>query len=618
MTRLSSLGALALGGILAACGGGGGGNGDGNNPGGPQGSVNDPLFAMQWHLSNTGQDGATAGADIKARGAWGQGATGAGVTIAVVDDGIDTSHEDFQGKLRIVANSDPSGGDSDPNARAAFQDFHGTATNGLAAAKGNNGAGVAGVAYDATLMPFRWLSDQSNLSITSVAEVFRRAVDNGADVISNSWGPATGIYTLDDVVRSAIDYANANGRGGRGTTILFSSGNGSDLISNNGLAAYPGVIAVGATDDRDLIADFSTAGPELDVVAPGEGFVTSGIWTTDLSGLNGYNSGRIQPGTYIAGVGTVTGQPAYTLSVGGGQAVAEVEPNNFLSQAQVIPFPSVVNGTADSLRANGDLRLQTSLFSETFTDLYRFTIPAGQTSELRLHANPNTGVDIDLALADTAGHLLGLSLGTSGNEAFAQSGDGLGNYTDSFAGTSASCPITAGVVALMLQAKPTLTSMDVQHVLEASADKIVGLYDSNGHNDHYGFGRVNASNAVKQAKAAAASANKVTALRTFAAWPRAAKPTGAGPYWYSGGQAHGLRVDAGSAYLRNAAEAPALRALASRAKTLKDSAWLLGARRVGLSGSSPAWVLGQARQGGKPVDIAPALDDGAGLALVAR
>jgi subtilisin family serine protease len=615
MTRRSWLGVLTLGGMLAACGGGSGGN-NGNGDGGTKGSVNDPLFAKQWHLENTGQDGATAGADIKARLAWGQGVSGKGVTIAVVDDGIDTNHEDFRGKLRIVQNSDPSGGDSDPNARPVFEDFHGTATNGLAAANGNNSIGVAGVAYGATLMPFRWLSDQSNLPISSVADVFRRAVDNGADVISNSWGPAELPFPLPDVMRSAIDYANASGRGGRGTTILFSSGNDTALITGNGLASYAGVIAVGASTDQDLVADFSTSGPELDVLAPGDGVATSGIWSTDLTGLNGYSAGQIQPGTYVAGVATVTGQPTYSLSIsGGGAQVAEKEPNNFLRQAQDVPSPSTIDGTADAPRASGDVRLQVGPFTETFTDLYRFTITAGQTGGVRLHSNQSTGVDIDLAIADTAGHILGVSLGTSGNEAFAQSGDTSGNYEDNFAGTSAACPIAAGVVALMLEAKPTLTSQDVQRILKASADKIVGPYDSNGHNDHYGSGRVNAGAAVKQAKAATASANKATASRSFAAWPRAQKPAAGGLYWYSAGQAHELRLDRGASYVRDLAEAPVLRRLARRKPAPEDPAWLLGARRTAISEATALRMADGARQRGERLEVAPALSTRAGLPL---
>jgi proprotein convertase subtilisin/kexin type 2 len=119
---------------------------------------NDPLFARQWHLQNTGQTGAdgrqaTPGEDMNLSKAW-HWATGAGVRIAVVDDGIDTTHEDLNvvpglsWDYRLNRYGDPS---------SPFSD-HGTACAGLAAAKGNNGKGVVGVAFDAELVGYNLLA----------------------------------------------------------------------------------------------------------------------------------------------------------------------------------------------------------------------------------------------------------------------------------------------------------------------------------------------------------------------------------------------------------------------------------------------------------------------------
>ncbi len=77
--------------------------------------------------------------------------------------------------------------------------------------------------------------------------------------------------------------------------------------------------------------------------------------------------------------------------------------------------------------------------------------------------------------------------------------DSTGNYTMYFNGTSAACPIAAGVVALVFSANPNLTGAQARAIVEQTADKVGGPYDANGHDDHYGFGRVNAARAVKVA-----------------------------------------------------------------------------------------------------------------------
>jgi hypothetical protein len=79
-------------------------------------------------------------------------------------------------------------------------------------------------------------------------------------------------------------------------------------------------------------------------------------------------------------------------------------------------------------------------------------------------------------------------------------GDAGGLYTNDFGGTSSAAPLIAGVIGLMLSANPALTLAQVKDILKSTADKIVGGYDANGHNDQFGFGRVNAEKAVAEAK----------------------------------------------------------------------------------------------------------------------
>ena len=111
---------------------------------------NDPDFDEQWHLQNTGQDGGWNGEDVNITGAW-DIVTGSGVTIAIVDDGLDHAHEDLSGNYLSAHSWDYCNGDSDPTPDWSGNG-HGTSAAGVAAALGNNGVGVSGGALDANLV----------------------------------------------------------------------------------------------------------------------------------------------------------------------------------------------------------------------------------------------------------------------------------------------------------------------------------------------------------------------------------------------------------------------------------------------------------------------------------
>ena len=129
--------------------------------------------------------------------------------------------------------------------------------------------GASGVAPRAKLMPIRLAS---GLGSQQEANAFRWAADNGADVISCSWGPADGrwfdpndprhqsVFRLPASTRLAIDYATTNGRGGKGCVILFAAGNGNESVDNDGYASYEGVIAVAACNDRGKRSVYSDFG----------------------------------------------------------------------------------------------------------------------------------------------------------------------------------------------------------------------------------------------------------------------------------------------------------------------------------------------------------------------
>jgi subtilisin family serine protease len=251
---------------------------------------NDPLYASQWHLDNTGQNGATAGEDIDAPEAWDTSYGDSNVVVAIPDSGIQISHPDLAD--RIVSPWDAIDNDNDPSPVYASE-THGTSAAGLICASNNNEIGVTGVAPWCSLMPIRLILNSYALP-SDEAEAFLYASDNGADIITNSWGPFdnAGYGPLFDVTRTAIDYATRFGRGGKGCIILFASGNGNEDIETDGYTSYEKVLAVGATTNKAKRAGYSDYGAGLDVCAPGGDSSTGGgLWTTDMTGSDGYGTG---------------------------------------------------------------------------------------------------------------------------------------------------------------------------------------------------------------------------------------------------------------------------------------------------------------------------------------
>ena len=289
---------------------------------------NDPLFPLQWHLRNTGQDGGTPGADINVCKAWEITSGDPNIVIAAIDLGVDTAHPDLLGNL--LPGHDFLEGDDDPNpAHTNRLDTHGTIVAGVAAAKGNNGLGVAGIAYDCKIMPIRHGSTTQVIPWAREAETLRWAAAQGADVICCSWGGGNAAFqaALKDVAR-----AGGVGRRGRGCIICSPAGNNGAKINSSWAEAYPEVLTVGATDHHDVRWPYSNYGPELDLVAPsgcdwsGCGVFAS-FWTTDMAGPLGNNIFNDDPtlldyAQYVGGTSA-----SYPQVAGVAALILSVEPN---------------------------------------------------------------------------------------------------------------------------------------------------------------------------------------------------------------------------------------------------------------------------------------------------
>src|SRR5690606_28971038 len=170
---------------------------------------NDPFLNSQWSIENNGYLGGTVGADMKVKPAWNI-STGAGVKVAVLDEGVQLDHPDLEDNL--LPGYDATGLGS--MGGSSMFDGHGTNCAGIIAAANNN-IGVRGVAYDAKIIPVRiGKSGGSSWIVSSdtLAYAFEWAKDNGADIISNSWGNILPSQTLEDEIYDCV----TNGRGGKG------------------------------------------------------------------------------------------------------------------------------------------------------------------------------------------------------------------------------------------------------------------------------------------------------------------------------------------------------------------------------------------------------------------
>jgi subtilisin family serine protease len=299
-------------------------------------------FPQQWHLKKTTIGGTVVDQSANVEAAWSL-ATGEGVTIAIIDDGVDLDHEEFRTSGKIVAPRDVTFGTNNP--RPGDGDRHGTACAGVACGDGNFGA--SGVAPRAKLIPIRLASE---LGSQNEADAFVWAAQNGADVISCSWGPFDGDFRnpndplhtqnapLPDSTRLAIDFAATQGRGGKGCVVLFAAGNGNESVDLDGYASHSNVIAVAACNDKGKKSPYSDFGKAVWCSFPSNNFfasVTTGIWTTDNMGRSGYNPGDANRGDAAGNYTNTFGGTSSACPGAAGVAALVISRNKDLRREQV-------------------------------------------------------------------------------------------------------------------------------------------------------------------------------------------------------------------------------------------------------------------------------------------
>jgi serine protease len=429
-------------------------------------SPNDTRYNEQWHYFES-----TAG--INAPAAWDK-ATGSGVVVGVVDTGY-RPHADLAANILpgydfisdTFVSNDGNGRDSDARdpgdwinagecgngepVQFESSSWHGTHVAGTIAAVTNNSNGVAGIAFNAKVVPARVLgkcggytSDIADaivwVSGGSVSGVPANA--NPAKVINISLG---GIGGCDNTTQNAINSARS-----RGTSVIVAAGNENHNASQDTPANCSGVVTVASVNRSGGRSYFSNFGSTVEVAAPGgdvRASASNGILSTLNAGTTtpGADAYAFYQGTSMAtphvvgvvalmlsakptltpdqvtsilqstarsfpatcsqcGAGIVNANAAVDAAIGGttpppgGGDVNETEPNNSRSASQLI--------TADGSTING------TMASRSDTDYYRVSLPAGAT--LVSTMTPNSSSDYDLYVYNSNGSLIGWSERGSG------------------------------------------------------------------------------------------------------------------------------------------------------------------------------------------------------------
>jgi len=276
-----------------------------------------------WHLAR-----------MQAPAAWDFTVGTPGVVVAVLDSGVTGSNPDLAG--RLLPGFDFANGDAD-----VTDDFgHGTAVTGTIVAAGNNNTGAAGIAFGCRVLPVKVMGSTGYAYYSAVAEGIRYAVDNGARVINISIAGDSPSTTL----QSAVDYAWSHN-----VVVVAAAGNNANSVPQYP-AACAHVVSVGATDNTDVLASFSSYGSAVRLTAPGVG-----IWTTQRYGDNPFGAWR----------GTSFASP---LVAGAAALLASARPE--LSNAEII---SLLEQSADELGPNG----RDEVFGFGRVNVYRALVAAG-------------------------------------------------------------------------------------------------------------------------------------------------------------------------------------------------------------------------------------------------
>lgn len=273
---------------------------------------NDPMFANQWSLKNDGQAGGQQGADISALDAWTKTKGSESVVVAVLDSGVDYTHQDLVQNIwmrpsdlaeysdrELGTINDLHGFNAIDNMRDPMDDNgHGTHCAGIIGAEGGNDFGITGVNWSVQIMPLKFMNAMGQGTTKDAIEAINYVVDRknagvNVRIISASWGSTRKSKALSDAIKRAGDEG-----------ILFVAAAGNSSANADRTPHYPAgydlpnVISVAATDRNDKLASFSNYGAKsVHIAAPGRE-----ILSTWLNGDFREASGTSMATPEVAGV----------------------------------------------------------------------------------------------------------------------------------------------------------------------------------------------------------------------------------------------------------------------------------------------------------------------------
>jgi subtilisin family serine protease/outer membrane protein assembly factor BamB len=365
---------------------------------------NDPYFPDQWSLNNTGQNGGTPGADIKAEAGWGIQDSAASVIVAVIDSGIRVTHQDLA--VNIWKNPSPGTGgytgdvnginatfpQSEPGNGDPNDDFfHGTMVAGIIGAAANNSTGIAGVAWSVQMMALKFIAADGFGSGSGEIACIDYAISHNAQIINGSFGgdqPSAAEYY-------ALQQAMA-------ANIIVVAAAGNDSVNADAGYSYPAgylldnIVTVAATTNTDTLSSYSDYGPgTVDLAAPGDD-IASTFNASDSSYASGSGTSFAAPHV----VGALALLKAHFPSDSYRQLI-----NRLLGQVAVLP------SLAGKVQSGGRLDLAAALGSTgngPFNDNFakRSTL-SGSIIQVR---NSNVGATLETGEPTTLG---GVTVGAS-------------------------------------------------------------------------------------------------------------------------------------------------------------------------------------------------------------
>lgn len=297
---------------------------------------NDPYFSKDYGLNNTGQTGGVADADIDAPEAWSITKGSKSVLVGVIDSGVDYTHPDLAANIWTNPGEIPGNGIDDDgngfiddvhgwnfvsNTNDPIDDnLHGTHVAGTIGAVGNNSTGVAGVCWNVSIVPIKFLSASGSGFTSDAVNAVYYATKIGVKLTSNSWGGGG----FSAALKAAIDDAAVHG-------ILFVAAAGNNATSNDTTPHYPSsyqcanIISVAASDASDNLAYFSNFGQSVHVAAPG---------VSIFSTFPSYMTQKMQDNGFSTYYGTISGTSMATPHVSGLAALI-LSQNSSLGYADV-------------------------------------------------------------------------------------------------------------------------------------------------------------------------------------------------------------------------------------------------------------------------------------------